>query len=109
MVLRLAPSPVCKGLGTRGTLGRITLILTAESLVEITETTRTEVRWKDIAGVDEVGEYTFIFITGLSAVTLPRHGCDTDDDYRAARDFALAQVVQRAKPGSPTDGPSLSS
>lgn len=96
-----------KGLGTRGMIGRITLILTEESLVEITETTRSEVRWQDIKGVEVTRKHTFIFITGLSAAILPRHGCGSDKDYDAAREFALAQFVhareQAAAAGRPRE------
>jgi len=87
-----------QGLGTRGMLGRTTLILTAESLVEITETTRSEVRWKDIKGVEETGDYLFILVTGVSAAIVPRHGCEEADDFDAVREFALAQVAQKAEP-----------
>lgn len=79
-------------LGTRGMLGQITLILTDESLTEITETTRSEVRWENVHGVDVVGDYTFIFITGISAAILPVHGFAVRNDYEAVRELAISRV-----------------
>jgi hypothetical protein len=81
-----------RGLGTRGVIGRITLVLTEQSLVEITETTRSEVRWQDVNGVEVAGDYTFIFVTGLSAAILPRYGFECDEDYEGVKEFALAKV-----------------
>ena len=84
-----------KGAGTRGVIGRITLVFTEETMVEITETTRSEVRWRDIKGVEVAGDYTFIFVTGLSAAILPRKGFDCDEDYDAVCEFALNRTGAR--------------
>jgi hypothetical protein len=83
--------------GTRGVIGRITLVLNQETLLEITETTRTEARWKDIKGAEIDGDYTFIYVTGLSAAILPRHGFSSDKEYQAVQEFALARMEQRAQ------------
>jgi hypothetical protein len=71
---------------------RIRLILTETSLVEITERTRSEANWRDMAGIEEVGDHTFIFVTELQTAILPRHGFLCEEDYFRARDFALARV-----------------
>jgi hypothetical protein len=84
-----------KKLGGRGIIGERTLILSEESLVAISETFRTEARWENMTGVDVVGDYTYIFIAGISALILPRHGCDSDEEYDAARDFALRKLADR--------------
>jgi hypothetical protein len=81
-------------MGTRGAIGRTTLVLTDESFVEITETTRTEVRWEDIHGVDEAGDYTFIFVTGLLAVIVPRKGFCDAAEYEIVRKLVLSRVNQ---------------
>ncbi len=81
-----------KELGMRGDIGPITLILTDAPLVEITETTRSEVKWKDIHSIHESGDYTFIMVTGMSAAILPRHGFALDGDYFMVRDFAKARI-----------------
>jgi hypothetical protein len=84
-----------KKLGSRGVIGPIRLILTDESLVEITETTRSEVRWRDMAGVDEVGDYIFIMVTGMSAAIVPRHGFDREEDFWRVRDFVRRRLGTR--------------
>lgn len=81
-----------KNLGVRGVVGPIRLILSDESMVEDTGVGRTEVKWRDMAGIDEIGDYTFILITGLSAAIVPRHGFDNEDDYLKVRDFARARI-----------------
>jgi hypothetical protein len=78
--------------GTRGMIGPITLILSDDRLVEITETTRSEVRWEDMKGIDVVDDYTFIFVTGLTAAIIPRHGFEFGEDYEAVRDFARSKL-----------------
>ncbi len=87
-----------KDLDMRGVVGQCTLILTAESLVDISETTRTEVRWTDCPGVEIVGEYTFIYVTSMLVVILPRHGFASDTEYETVRDYAVNCVgVDRTK------------
>lgn len=81
-----------KNLGSRGVIGPIRLILSEETLIEITETTRSEVKWRDMQGIEEVGDYTFIMITGMSAAILPRHGFEREDDYYKVRDYARARI-----------------
>src|SRR5690242_15680125 len=43
-----------RNMGTRGVVGEIKLILSEESLVEVTEIARSEVRWAVMQGVEEV-------------------------------------------------------
>jgi hypothetical protein len=77
--------------------GPIRLILSEESLVEITELTRTEARWRDMDGIEEVGDYTFIMVTGMTAAILPRRGFEREDDYLSVRDFARARFKATLK------------
>jgi hypothetical protein len=86
-----------KNLGGRGIIGARALIFSEERLVAISETFRTEARWENMTGVDVVGDYTYIFIAGISALILPRHGCDSDAEYEAARDFALRKLTGRVE------------
>ena len=81
-----------KQFGVRGVVGAITLILTDESLTEITETTRSEIKWKDMERVDEVGNHTFIMVNPLLAAIVPRHGFANEQDYVKVRDFVKARV-----------------
>jgi hypothetical protein len=81
-----------KKLGTHGVTGPMRLILSDESLVEITETGRTEAKWRDMLGVEEIDSYTFIRITGLSACILPRAGFASEEEYTRVRDFATARA-----------------
>jgi hypothetical protein len=81
--------------GLRGVIGPITLILTDELLVEITETTRSEIKWKEMVRVDEVGNYTFIMVTPMLAVIVPRHGFEHESDYLKVCDFAKSRVGRR--------------
>jgi hypothetical protein len=71
--------------GTRGVVGDI---LTTESLAVITETTRSEVHWRDVHRIDEEGDYTFIYVTPLGAAIVPRHGFPSESDYEAAISYA---------------------
>jgi hypothetical protein len=81
--------------GGQGLLGPTRLILTDESLTELTSSGKTETYWQNMAGIDEVGDHTFISITGLTAVILPRHGFEQAADYERARDFAMARFKDR--------------
>jgi hypothetical protein len=92
-----------KKLGGRGIIGERGLILSEELLVAISETFRTEARWENMTGVDVVGEYTYIFLTGISALILPRRGFDSDSEYEAVRDFVLRKLARRESP-DPSEG-----
>lgn len=81
--------------GTRGVLGPITLILSEESLVEITETIRSECKWKDIKGVEEVGDWIIIQVSGHLSAIIPRLAFAHDEDYYAVRDFAFRKLADR--------------
>jgi hypothetical protein len=78
--------------GVRGMVGRIRLILTDETLTEITESTRTEARWRDMVRVEETGDTTYIFVTGMSVALVPKHGFADEEDYYLVRDFARSHV-----------------
>jgi hypothetical protein len=84
-----------KNLGGRGIIGERAVILSEEKLVAISETFRTEVRWENMTGVEVVGECTYVFISGISALILPRHGFATDEEYEAVRDFALRKLADK--------------
>ncbi len=84
-----------KKLGGRGIIGERGLSLSEEMLVAVSETFRTEVRWENMTGVDVVGDCTYIFISGISALIVPRHGFDGDEEYEAVRDFALRKLAGR--------------
>jgi hypothetical protein len=81
--------------GLRGLIGPTTLVLTDESLIEITESIRSEAKWKDMDRVDEVGDYTFIMVTSSTAAIVPRHGFEQESDYIKVRDFAKSRVGRR--------------
>ena len=65
---------VAEDLGARGVIGRITLVLTDDTLTERTESVQSVARWKDMKGVEVVGDNTYIYVTGLLAAIIPRHG-----------------------------------
>lgn len=83
--------------GTRGVIGRITLVLTDDTLTERTESVQSVVRWQDMAGVDVVAERTYIYVTGMLAAIIPQHGFERAEDYMAVRDFAVAKLAGQAK------------
>jgi hypothetical protein len=85
-----------KDFGSRGVIGRITLMLSDTTFVEVTETTRSEAQWRDMKRIEVVGDSTYIYVTGLSTAIVPRHGFDRDEDYFATRDFALAKLGGQA-------------
>jgi hypothetical protein len=78
--------------GLYGPVGPITLILSEAAILEITETARTEVKWTDVERVEEVGDATYILISAESFAIWPRIGFARDEEYHAARDFALRAV-----------------
>jgi hypothetical protein len=96
--LRRNVRTMVKRLGGHGIIGERALVLSEERLVAISETFRTEVRWEHVQDVEEVGDATYVFISGISAVILPRHGFDSDAEYEAVRDFALRKLDGRAAP-----------
>lgn len=79
-----------KSLGTEGVTGPVTLTLTEDTLTSRSETTTTTVRWRDMKGVQDLGDATFIQVNNLSAAVLPRRRFERGDEYDAVRDFALA-------------------
>lgn len=79
-----------KSMGTRGVTGPITLTLTADRLTYRTETTTTTVRWRDMEGVRDLGDSTYIVVSGMQAAIIPRRGFERGDEYDAVRDLALA-------------------
>jgi hypothetical protein len=81
-----------RGVGTPGDFGPTTLTLSDESLVVTVGPKRTEVRWADIVGVDETPDHTFIRLTGLTAVIVPRLEFEADKDYFRVRDFAVTKA-----------------
>lgn len=91
--------------GGRGVIGRIRLILSEESLVEITELTRSEARWRDMHGIEEFDDYTIIMVTGMTAAILPRHGFEREQDYLLVKDFARKRIGAGIETGAATDGP----
>jgi hypothetical protein len=103
-LLGLLTRLLARSRGTRGMVGRITLILSEESLTEITEITRTEARWESMHSVEVAGDYTFIFVTAHLAAIIPRYGFDDDEDYDAVRAFALAHVGRRRTRPAGEDG-----
>ncbi|HEY1186881.1 MAG TPA: YcxB family protein [Gemmata sp.] len=86
-----------KKMGTQGITGPITLVLTEELFVEITEAIRSETRWETMKGMEEVGDYTYIFVTGALTAILPRSGFDTDEAYHAVRDFVRRKLADRVQ------------
>jgi hypothetical protein len=83
--------------GTHGVTGPITLILSEDALTEITETGRSEVKWADMAGIEVVGDRTYIYASGASAAVIPRSGFATGAEYEAVRDFALRKLADRVR------------
>lgn len=82
--------------GADGIIGPIRLIVNDEGFIDIAQKTRTQVRWQDIHGIEELGNYTFIMVTGISAVILPRNGFQSASDYDTLREFARQKFVAAA-------------
>jgi membrane protein implicated in regulation of membrane protease activity len=80
-------------MGTRGLVGRRTLLFSEESLTEINEVGRSEVKWQDMERVEEVDETVYLFVTESAAWILPRRGFDSDADYDAARSFIFRKLA----------------
>ena len=67
----------------------VTLTLTDDSVTELTDDGRSEVRWADIIRVDAGRHYTFVYSADKGAVIIPHCRCESDDQYRAAQEFIL--------------------
>lgn len=74
--------------GAQGVLGEIRLILTEDTLTEITETTTTTARWQSIHRLDEAPEHFYIYVTSFAAAIVPRRAFASPAEYDAAREFA---------------------
>jgi hypothetical protein len=85
-------------LGARGVIGRITLVLDEDTLTERTEAVQSIARWRDMKGMEVVGDCTYIYVTGLLAAIIPKHGFERPEDYEAVRDFALARLQSKSGP-----------
>lgn len=85
-----------RDLGASGVIGRITLVLDDDTLTERTESVQSVARWRDMKGVEVVGDCTYIYVTGLLAAIVPRHGFERPEDYEAVRDFAVAKLGRPA-------------
>jgi hypothetical protein len=86
---------VARTMETYGHLGRITLILAEETLTERTAAFDTVARWDKMFGIEEVGDVTYIYVTGFAAAIIPKHGFRRSDDYERVRDFAMGKLAQR--------------
>jgi hypothetical protein len=87
-------------LGARGVIGRITLILADDTLTERTESVQSVACWRDMKGVEVIGDCTYIYVTGLLAAIIPRHGFERPEDYEAVRDFAVAKLGKHVEQGA---------
>ena len=76
----------------RGVIGRITLVLTEESMIERTETVVSASRWQDMKGAELVGDCVYVYVTGLSAAIIPRHGFEREEDYDAVKEFVMRKL-----------------
>jgi len=84
-------------MGTAGVTGDITLILSEETLTEVTSSTRSTARWADMVGIEDAADRVYIYITGISASVIPRSGFESDEDYEAVRAFALRKLADRVR------------
>jgi len=71
------------------------LVPSNESITSIADSVTTTAKWADIKSVELDGDYTFVFLTAVSALIIPRHGFDSEDEYEEVREFALRQVRER--------------
>jgi hypothetical protein len=92
-----------KRAGTRGLTGRITLVLTDESVTMIGKTFRTEARWKDVLRVTDGEDVMTIFLTDLSGIYIPRNGFVREEEYDRVREFVLARVARNPEPDPEPD------
>ncbi len=87
-------------LDLRGMVGAATLIFTDESVLEVTERTRSEYPWKSILSVETTDDHAFLFVTGISALVLPRKGFADESQFYTARDFALSRFKAQGGPNN---------
>jgi hypothetical protein len=78
--------------GTRGLCGPATLLLTEDSLTVQSETAESTVKWRDMNGVEVVGEVINLHISGLQIVVIPRHGMENPECYPALRDYLVERL-----------------
>ena len=80
-----------------GHIGPIRLVLTEHSLTENARAVRSEVEWQDMQGMQIVGDVLYIAVTPIATAIIPRHGCQSDDDFERVRDFAAARFAEIAR------------
>ena len=78
-----------------GTIGRITLVLGEETLTERTAGVDLTARWKTMYGLDELGDVTYVYVTGVHTAIIPRHGFQRPEDYEAARSYIRQRFAAR--------------
>lgn len=81
-----------KRMGERGAVGERMMVLSEETLVLVTETFRLETQWGNVAGVDVVDDYTYVFVSGLLGLIVPRYGFESDAVYETVRNFILRKT-----------------
>jgi hypothetical protein len=101
--IRSSVRAYAKDLGARGVIGHITLLLEDDTLTESTDSVRSTARWKDMKGIKEVGDCTYIYVTGLLTAIIPRHGFDRVEDYEAVKEFAFAKLTPPTERPFPPD------
>lgn len=79
-----------------GGLFPTTLTLTDDVLRVRGRVTETTARWDMMVGVEAGPDHTFILVTELFAVVVPRHTLGREEDYAAVRDFALAKLAPKS-------------
>ena len=79
-------------LAEKGVIGHITLELTKDTLTERTAAGVSVARWKEMIGVEVVGDCTYIFVSPTETAVIPQHGFDREEDYAAVRDFAQSKL-----------------
>lgn len=79
-------------LDARGVIGQITLILEEDTLTERAGAVQSVVRWQEMKGMEIVGEVTYVYVTGLLAAIIPKHGFERSEDYESVQAFVLAKL-----------------
>jgi len=86
--------------GLKGIVGNIRLVLTKDSLIEITEITRSEVLWKNVHRIDDQGDNMYIYVTPMLAAIVPKHGFRFEEEYDQVKAY-VKDCYDRNRPFDP--------
>jgi hypothetical protein len=80
-----------------GTIGPITLLLDEETLTERNPVVEARARWKTMYELDDLGDVTYVYVTGVYTAIIPRHGFQRPEEYESVRTYIRERFAARTR------------